>query len=326
MVPLNRCRCEHAATCHTIARILGWAIVAAATLMATDRAALGQSAAADHFAINNAHILLAPYVWKLSGAGETARAEATMPGAYFRAAFKGSATLDVMIDGTANRDCPADGMPVVEYSIDGGQFQAVQLTRQDKLAALSVAGKLDKDVPHRVEFYFRSSRLWPDRWGSPATHLRLAGLVLEAGGSLLPCPARPKRAIGFGDSITEGVCSEGLCPYYSNLMLNSARVTWFPVVATALDCEYGQLGSGGQGMLKPMALPPLPQSWDRYDAATSRLTEGRLVPEPDYVFCCMGTNDFQGEGPGASNWTLRPPMSVGSSRCARRVRGRGCFA
>jgi lysophospholipase L1-like esterase len=80
-------------------------------------------------------------------------------------------------------------------------------------------------------------------------------------------------------------------------MLNNARVTWFPVVATALDCEYGQLGSGGQGMLKPMALPPLPQSWDRFDAAASRLTDGRLVPEPDYVFCCMGTNDFQGEGP-----------------------------
>jgi len=50
-------------------------------------------------------------------------------------------------------------------------------------------------------------------------------------------------------------------------------------------------------MLKPMALPPLPQSWDRYDAATSRLTDGLLLPEPDYVFCCMGTNDFEGDGP-----------------------------
>ena len=78
-------------------------------------------------------------------------------------------------------------------------------------------------------------------------------------------------------------------------------------------------------MLKPMALPPLPQSWDRYDAATSRLTEGRLVPEPDYVFCCMGTNDFQGEGPQRKQLDLRPPMSVGSSGWTRRV-PRGCFA
>jgi hypothetical protein len=252
---------------------------------------------AGHFPIIDARILLAPYAWKLSGDGQAARAEAMMPAAYFRAACKDSATLGVMIDGTANRDCPPEAMPVVEYSIDGGQFQAVQLTNRDKLAALPVASKLDKGTPHRVEFYFRSSRLWPDRWGSSATHLRLAGLVLDEGGSLVRCPARPKRAIGFGDSITEGVCSEGLCPYYSNLMLNNARVTWFPVVATALDCEYGQLGSGGQGMLKPMALPPLPQSWDRFDAAASRLTDGRLLPEPDYVFCCMGTNDFQGEGP-----------------------------
>jgi hypothetical protein len=258
--------------------------------------AFDESATEARFAINDGHVLLAPYAWKVSGNGETARAEATMPGAYFRAVCKDSATIGVVIDGAANRDCPADAMPVVDYSIDGGQFQSLQLISRNNVETLRVAKGLDKTAPHRIEFYFRSSRLWPDRWGSSAVHLRLAGIVLDAGGSLLRCPAHLKRAIGFGDSITEGVCSEGLCPYYSNLLMNNARVTWLPVVCAALDCEYGQLGSGGQGMLKPMSLPPLPQSWDRYDATSSRLTDGLLLPEPDYVFCCMGTNDFQGEG------------------------------
>ncbi len=97
---------------------------------------------------------------------------------------------------------------------------------------------------------------------------------------------------------------EGLCPYYSNLLMNNARVTWFPLVCAALDCEYGQLGTGGQGMVKQgMALPPLPQTWDHYDADTSRLVNGLLQPEPDYVFCAMGTNDFLKDGHEPSDIT-----------------------
>jgi lysophospholipase L1-like esterase len=64
-------------------------------------------------------------------------------------------------------------------------------------------------------------------------------------------------------------------------------------VCAALDCEYGQLGTCGQGLVQPeMAMPPLPQTWDCYDAAASRLQDGLLIPEPDYVFCAMGTNDY----------------------------------
>jgi len=266
-------------------------------LAIASRAALGDAATESCIAIDDAHLCLAPYAWKVSGKGPAARAEATTPGAYFRAVFKDSATVGVVIDGTANRDCPPASMPVVEYSIDGGPFRAIQLADRDKLETLRLADGLDRATPHRVSFYFRAASLGPGRWSTSAVHLRIAGITLDPGGSLLPCPARAKRAIGFGDSITEGVCAEGLCPYYSNLMMNNARVTWLPLVCGALDCEYGQIGSGGQGMLKPMSLPPLTQAWDRYDAATSRLTGGLLLPEPDYVFCCMGTNDFEGDGP-----------------------------
>jgi len=60
----------------------------------------------------------------------------------------------------------------------------------------------------------------------------------------------------------------------------------------AMDCEYGQLGSGGWGMSNTkLELPPLCQTWDHYDAFSSRLVKGLLSPEPDYVFCGLGTND-----------------------------------
>jgi lysophospholipase L1-like esterase len=242
--------------------------------------------------IDDAHLLLAPYVWKRSGNGAAARAEAALPGAYVKARFQGSSTIELIVDGTANRGCPASSMPVVEYSIDEGAFQVVPLTRTDRVYTLPLADGLIAGKPHRIEVYFRAADLTKNRWKGSTAHLRIAGLALDAGGSLLPCPARPGKAIGFGDSITEGVGADGLFTSWQLLGVNNARGTWLPIVCGALNCEYGQLGSGGQGMTRTIHLPPLPATWDRYDPTTSRLTGGMLLPEPDYVFCCMGTNDF----------------------------------
>ncbi len=242
--------------------------------------------------IDDASILLSPYVWKCTGTGAAARAEATMPGAYIKAIFQGSSTVGLSIDGTANRGCPASSMPVVEWSVDEGPFSNVQLANTTGVYTLPLAGKLAPDKPHRLEIYFRAADLAQKRWRSSTAHLRVAGLALDAGGSLSPCPVRPGRAIGFGDSITEGVGVDGLFTSWQSLGVNNARATWLPIVSAALNCEYGQLGSGGQGMVRPIEMPPLPQTWDHYDATTSRLMGDLLLPEPNFVFCAMGTNDF----------------------------------
>ncbi len=237
---------------------------------------------------------LSPYVWKCSGKAEQARAEATMPGAYFKTIVKDTGSVGVVIDGTANEDCPVGSMPVVEYSIDGGPFTHIQLTQTGCTYTLPVSGQLDASVPHRVEFYFRAADLMLNRWTASTTHLRIAGISLDDGGSIAAYPKRSKLAIGFGDSITEGVGVEALFTSWSILEPNNARCSWFPIVCSALDCEYGLLGTGGQGMVRVMQLPSLNKSWDHYDAQTSRLKNGLLLPEPDYVFCNMGTNDYGG--------------------------------
>jgi hypothetical protein len=251
---------------------------------------------ATQYGVDAPQVFLAPYVWKRSGSGATARAEATMPGAYLKFAFRDSDFVHLLIDGSANEGCPATAMPVVDYSVDEGPFQTVQLTQTSAVYALPLAEDLEQGGVHRIEVYFRSACLGPQRWQASTVHLRVAGIALTPGGALLDGVRRPKLAIGFGDSITEGVCNEGSCPYYSNLLMNNARTTWFPLVCAGLQCEYGQLGTGGQGMVRPIEIPPLPQTWDRYDADASRLTGGLLLPEPDYVFCAMGTNDFRTVG------------------------------
>ena len=60
--------------------------------------------------------------------------------------------------------------------------------------------------------------------------------------------------------------------------MNNARETWFPIVCAALDCEYGQLGSGGLAMTRKLNLPPLPQIWDHHDPATSRSSTACCCP------------------------------------------------
>lgn len=269
--------------------------------------------------IDDANIFLAPYAWKCTGAGRAARAEAGIPGAYLKTVVHGTSAVRLLIDGSANDGCPPTAMPLLDFAVDHGAFKSVQLTRTGEVYALPLASDLERARDHAVEIYLRATPLAPDRWRKPMVHLRLAGIELDAGGELRPVRRRTRRAIGFGDSITEGVCAEALGPYYADLRMNNARVTWFPLVCAALDCEYGQIGTGGQGMARTMEYPPLPQTWDRYDPDTSRLVDGRLRPEPDYVFCMMGTNDYAGSG---DDITL-PPIRNEYTRWVRDVR-RAC--
>lgn len=243
---------------------------------------------------DNPDLGLCPYAWKADGTGDAARAEATMPGAYFKTIVKGTGAIGLLVDGSANSGCPTASMPVIEYSVDDGPFTVRQLSETGGVYSVPLASSLDAAAPHRLEVFFRAADLGQKRWATPTGHLRIAGLALDDGGTLAAYPKRAKRAIGFGDSITEGVGVDGLFKSWQSLEVNSARGAWFPVVCAALDCEYGQFGSGGQGMVKELEMPGLGKTWDHYDASSSRLTDGLLSPEPDYVFNAMGTNDFGG--------------------------------
>jgi lysophospholipase L1-like esterase len=287
--------------------------------------------------IDHADFKLAPYVWKRSGKGPGARAEAGMPGAYLKAAFRGSTSVGLVLDGSINRGCPAASMPVVEFSLDDGPFKVAPLARTDESYVLPVASGLDAAALHKLAVFFRASDLTQRRWESSIAHLCLAGLLLDEGAALEPYPARARNALAFGDSITEGVGVDGLFTSWQKLGVNNARETWFPIVCAALDCEYGQLGSGGLGMTRQLNLPPLRQIWDHHDPATSRLSGGLLLPEPDFVFCSVGTNDFEKDitadytawladlrraSPRAQVFCVVPPLGVHKQEIEAAVKAR----
>ena len=249
------------------------------------------TASARTISCDDPKLVFAPYVWLQSGSGEPARAEAAIPGAYLKAAFSGSRTVGIVIDAAANAGGDPNTRPAVEWSVDYGPFQTQLIDLNGGVYTLPLGHDLAAGQAHRVEFYFRAANLGEHRWTASTGHLRLAGLALDDGGSLIDCPRRKKLAIAYGDSITEGVGVESLFTTWQSIDMNNALKTWVPLLASSLDCEYGQVGSGGFGMVKPIELPPLTQTWDSYDKGHSRLQGGLLLPEPDYVFCNLGTND-----------------------------------
>lgn len=282
-------------------------------------------------------VVRAPYVWKAIGAGETAAIEACMPGAYLRLTVNGSAEVALVVDGDANRGCPPVSMPVIEYSIDERPFTIVPLTRTAGRYAIPLTNDLDPALPHRVEVFFRAADLTNARWTKPASRLRVIGFEIGDGAKLVESSRRPKFALGFGDSITEGVGGDGLFTSWQKLEANNARATWLPLVAGALDAEYGQLGSGGQGMVRALELPALTETWSRFDSESSRLVDGKLSPQPDYIFCAMGTNDFETiitedytrwlrdvrqAAPNAHIFCIAPPLQVHADEIAAAVTSR----
>ena len=234
---------------------------------------------------------LSPYTWKITGSGASARAEATFPGAYFKTVVQGTASIGVVIDGTGNTGCPVPSMPWVEYSIDDGPFTGTALTQTGAVYTLPVAAGLNATASHKLEFYFRAADLGQNRWTAATAHLRLAGIAMDTAGTLAAYPMRPRKAIGYGDSITEGVGVDSKFTSWEILGPNNARCAWFGFVCAALNCEYGQIGSGGQGLVTAYNVPGCVTAWDHYDSTASRLIDGRLVPEPDYLFCAHGNND-----------------------------------
>jgi len=243
---------------------------------------------------DNGNLYFSPYTWqKRDNGSRTAR----MPGAYLKFQAENTSKIIVWIDRAENAGCPACSMPVLEVTVNHGAPQVLPVpelrTGENVLYPVEALTDGDPGKTYCVEFNFRAADLTRSRWFNPDTHLTVAGVELSAGGRFVPPVLRRHLAIAFGDSITEGVGAADTFVSWNDLTANRSAGSWFPLTCAALDCEYGQLGTGGQGIqLGTCNMKALIDTWDKFTDDVSRLINGRLLPEPDYVFCAMGTNDF----------------------------------
>ena len=262
---------------------------------------------------NDAHWFFSPYNWTPLGTTETVANE---PGAYCSLTFAGSSQAVLSLDTTGIP--PAIGSAtsttmVVQGSIDNNPSPPHTLLTTD--TQLTLATSLSPSA-HTLRFWFVASNNYgstadyKDRWTQtvpvtggylvPPQSLRLTGLSLDSGATVAPPTVRPKRALFFGDSITEG-----LHVYSANPAISDSARTFAIICVQQLNAEYGIVGNPGQGWVKTLngsGVPAFGQAFSQFYAGTPRFPLPNGVQAPDYVFLNMGTNDdlspndFNGDG------------------------------
>jgi hypothetical protein len=165
-------------------------------------------------------------------------------GAYVKAVFTGSTTASFSLE--ASKPGATTHYMNVVFSIDNHELVEVPIIGNTTQIEVPIRGPTN--TTHTLQLFIYNSLQSANRWNNPAkggASLIVKGLLLSSGAKLLPPTLLPRRALFFGDSITEGVNAECTNPDPScrggDLCANAATKTWGPTVAAALGAEYSQV-------------------------------------------------------------------------------------
>ncbi len=230
----------------------------------------------------------APYVWTSQNAAGAMQANnvkassthvrTTHHGAYLKLSVTSDiASGPVVLNYRQSRLVSTDGVNV-ECCLDGTTKLAASLTSASS-GAFTMATSLSAGA-HDLYFWIETLVTPTDRWTTPTAALEVTSIKLPPGVELLTPDVRPLNMLVYGDSTSE-----------------SGGSGWYHHVAAALGCEVGCPAFGGQGPEENVAannVPDFEDSWDNYDATQSRLVNGLLVPQPDYIIVNHGHNGTEG--------------------------------
>lgn len=247
-------------------------------------------------AVNNAAWNWSPYNWRFSG---STYAESNNPGAYAQIGFTGtSVALLVDVTPLSDQAYAAGKYPYIRHSVDNGPWTEVQLASGN--TSISIAtGLAAGNHTLQVGFVFIDAAS-TDRWTTPSGVLRITGISIDDAASAVTYTPKPRRAVWFGDSISEANWDD------TDYDTGSAFETCLPMFQRELQCELGSVSFQGQGFTDTGVgnVPALYVSgnsaataWDKLSAGNART----LSPVPNYVFCWHGANDDFG---GASDGTV----------------------
>lgn len=232
------------------------------------------------------------------------RASWIYAGAYLKTRFTGS-SASLRIDIRSMN--PAGAPPKFRWTVDGGPMQTTQAAAS--ATTLDLANGLPPGT-HTLQLFLAATDANYDRWQKPEQVVHIEGLLLDEGATAMaPEHIASRRAIFFGDSITEGAWVLG----NSNRVVNRKYVDWVAhsdatqawprYLAEVLDVEFGLCGSGGMSWLRGShaGIPALPESWRFHYKDRPR----SFTPAPDFVFVNMGTNDGPRDTAAAAAQWLR---------------------
>jgi len=252
--------------------------------------------------VSSLGIFFSPYNWFSDGSeslqSNNIKSDATYaisntPGAYFKTRFSGTSfSIAVDVAAIVSAGISAGNYPVIEYQIDGGAWQRVQLASSSSI--IELASSLSVGI-HTIECHFVGV-IWSggDRWITPVLAIKITDIILDDGEFLYAPTIKPKRAMLYGDSHSEGyeVLASG-----TTVANQNARLAWPALLASHLNAEYGVAGFAGQGYTVGVggaSLPDCEDAWNFYSSGKSRLVSSVFAPDIDYVVSGHGTNDADG--------------------------------
>jgi hypothetical protein len=255
-------------------------------------AAPAGSAAADRAVpFTDPSLFLSPYCWRLDSHGA---AICPTGGGYLKFKVTGTSRIGLRVNTAINRGMAAIQMPTVKVVVSGPARDGIATYHQfppNDLddTPLAIAAGLDPRLSYEVLIFATGGDLLQvSGWSGTTFQTQLNRLVFDAGAKLAPPLLRPKRALFLGASYEQayfGLTDESL-PMYQRV---DASLSWPFFVAYGFDCEYGQVGIGGQGWARPGGggYPAFPVSWNHFDRAHAK-TFGHDL---DYVFVHLAEND-----------------------------------
>jgi hypothetical protein len=127
-------------------------------------------------------------------------------------------------------------------------------------------------------------------WSGTAAQTKVTSIQFDTGSTISAPTIRPNTCLIFGDSYLQAYYGGSQAgAYYTFVDFTTSWPRW---VASALNCEYGQIGVGGQGWTNSGqgGYPAFTGSWDHYDSTHAR----NLTTAPNYLIVAQGTNDHIG--------------------------------
>ena len=226
------------------------------------------------------------------------------PGAYFKTVVTTTGNIWLNVSTSNWSGCAGSlGCPQVKYSIDSGAFQVYTITGSETQIPLLVGGVGAGATAHTVLFIYMNTpqgSRWSSSGAAPPYSLTITGLTVDASPGTLAALSgdvalRSNYCIFYGDSITEGIRTEGFVanPGPTFPATGDAQHDYVYDLAQMENCEYGEIGFSGDGYTTPgsSGAGVFPNSWPYYFNGQSRLVSGKFSPMPTYTFINEGTND-----------------------------------
>ena len=215
-------------------------------------------------------------------------------GASVKVQFSGTRRVSVRLGAEGMpENLPVSRMPIVAWTVNGGELRTTQVERSEKELILS------EGVPDpQIDFFIRGMSPFEDRWtgGIPGNTLRIRGFLVEDGGQARAVPQPDRVWWNIGDSIMSG---DGAAyggkqgrPHNDRWAeSDDARASYGYRLATALGYRESRLAFGGYNWKGGLAkVAHLKNLVDYHSSGTARFEGDIMAPKPSVVLINLGTN------------------------------------